>query len=510
MMDDLYSCYQSYMRLYPEDPDRLTLGRWLWCPDGAMPLPFPTAFCSSRYDPNDWQLEGVGELPAIAGYSSGRGNPRYTGRTHCGSAHLFAAGSPVILRGTPAVDADGVPLCCSAPPAVGGEALGGVGTVVSVPAAGMWLKPESLAAYADGDPISAWDDSAVLAPPMGTGLIAPIKQTDAGTGWPTAVIPPGSSFFRPTNLSLGAAYSIYLVGGSAPGADRHSGPWLIGGAIGPQRDFRVIYTGVEFAVAGYSLAAPFPQTPVEKHLYSVRADSIAAEIAVDGVVLKVGAPGPGGVPFVSGLGTAVITLPQTRSSWWGEVLIYLVKLTDDQDTLVQRYLCEKWLLPFGITEMLTGSIVHMAIAATPPGYLPCDGAAYLASDFPLLAAYLGGAYDTHRGAAAPAVGHFRVPDFRGLALVGGGGAAINPTTSAYALGATGGEQQHTMTDLELPNHGHSVLLDMDSNTGLNNTEVVMGSGSVLNTLSTTTGFYGGGNPFNIIQPYGVGFSFIKT
>jgi microcystin-dependent protein len=509
-MDDLYSCYQSYMRLYPDDPDRLTLGRWLWCPEGAEALPFPTAFCSSRYDPNDWQLEGVGEISEIAGYSSGRGNPRYTGRTHCGSAYLFASGSPVMLRGTPPVDADGVPLCCDAPPAVGGEALGGAGAVVSSYSAIMWLQPESLASYTDGDPVSTWADTALTAPAMNAGLTPPVKETDPSTGLAVAVIPPGSEFSRPVSLNLGSAYSIYLVGGAASGPARDAGPWLIAGAIGTQRVFRVINHSVDFRTAGYSLIAPFSQATVAKHLYSVRADTTGAAVAVDGVTLATETPGPGGVVLVGGLSTAVITLPQTRYSWTGEVLIFPTKLTDAQDAMVQRHLCNKWLLPFGDPEVPTGSIVHMATAATPPGYLPCDGSAYASADFPELTAYLAGVYDTYRGAVAPGVGQFRVPDLRGLVLVGGGETGVNPTTSAYTLGVTGGEESHTLDTAELPNHTHAITTSGDPGGVPGFDFKVYLEGVTAVDAAPATAATGGGAGHNNLQPFGVGFPFIKT
>ena len=83
--------------------------------------------------------------------------------------------------------------------------------------------------------------------------------------------------------------------------------------------------------------------------------------------------------------------------------------------------------------------------------------------------------------------------YTGLTLVGSG--------AGYTLGATGGEHTHTMTVEELVPHSHKVLAAGGGNDG-NASRL---SNAVLNGESTDwfVQSTGGGQPFNIMQPYKV-------
>lgn len=160
--------------------------------------------------------------------------------------------------------------------------------------------------------------------------------------------------------------------------------------------------------------------------------------------------------------------------------------------------------------MPVGSIVQMAKDTAVEGHLLCDGTDYAITAYPELAAYLGTSYNTHRGAAPPAAGRFRVPDFRGLALVGGGGAGSNPTTSAYAVAATGGEEDHTLVLVEIPSHQHyahynTLAFTIGGSDNLNSIVDASAGGPVFETDGQ-----GGSTAHNNRQPYGVVFHFIKT
>ena len=105
-----------------------------------------------------------------------------------------------------------------------------------------------------------------------------------------------------------------------------------------------------------------------------------------------------------------------------------------------------------------GMIVDFGGNSPPPLWLLCDGTAYSTSSKPLLFAAIGYA---HGGGS----GSFNVPDLRGRASFGRdsmGGAAANRVTEAgseidgAALGASGGQQNFTLTALELPAHRHAV------------------------------------------------------
>ena len=93
-------------------------------------------------------------------------------------------------------------------------------------------------------------------------------------------------------------------------------------------------------------------------------------------------------------------------------------------------------------------IIQMYAGATPPtGWLVCDGASYLRSDYPTLFEALGG---TSSPWGLPDSTHFNVPDFRGRAPIGyGDGTATSHTQ--HNLGTYGGNE-----DSIVPYHNHSV------------------------------------------------------
>jgi hypothetical protein len=110
----------------------------------------------------------------------------------------------------------------------------------------------------------------------------------------------------------------------------------------------------------------------------------------------------------------------------------------------------------------TGTIITYPSATPPTGYLLCDGSAYSTTTYSALYAIIGGTYDTMRGASTPGSGMFRVPNLSGLAVIGAGSAASDPTTSPYTLGSTQGSESVTITQDQLPNinfDAGSVLVD---------------------------------------------------
>lgn len=94
-----------------------------------------------------------------------------------------------------------------------------------------------------------------------------------------------------------------------------------------------------------------------------------------------------------------------------------------------------------------GTVIMRSATATPDGYLPCEGQAVLRASYASLDAlysaegYLWGSGD--------GVTTFNVPDFRGRFPLGvGTGTAADAT--AHPLGATGGEETHSLEFSELP------------------------------------------------------------
>jgi hypothetical protein len=123
----LRSCYYSSMRPFRDRPDVLIKGSWRWCPDGAKVLPFRHLFGPFTMDPSTMVVDPpVGEVPLYGGKSRGKSSTRYIGQNWCGSIDVWQNGALYSALGTPAVDNEGIPLCClSAPPTPGGACANG-------------------------------------------------------------------------------------------------------------------------------------------------------------------------------------------------------------------------------------------------------------------------------------------------------------------------------------------------------------------------------------------------
>lgn len=121
---------------------------------------------------------------------------------------------------------------------------------------------------------------------------------------------------------------------------------------------------------------------------------------------------------------------------------------------------------------------------TPPdGYLICNGAGYLAVEYPELFNVIGygfgGSGDT-----------FNVPDMRSRVAIGANG--------TYPVGDEGGEASHILSIDEIPSHSHSI--------GYTITTPVLEPGEVpaltpVPLIPAETGYTGGGGSHNNMQPY---------
>jgi len=148
-----------------------------------------------------------------------------------------------------------------------------------------------------------------------------------------------------------------------------------------------------------------------------------------------------------------------------------------------------------VSSVPTGTILDFAGATPPAGFLPCDGAAVSRTTYAALFAAIGvtwGAGDTSST--------FNVPDLRRRTTIGAGGTAIQQP--GPLLGNVGGTEQHTLTLNEMPSHNHA--------SGAGN-----GAGGQYLTGTapmaiTPTGFNGGGQPHNSMQPSAVVNKIIKT
>lgn len=124
-----------------------------------------------------------------------------------------------------------------------------------------------------------------------------------------------------------------------------------------------------------------------------------------------------------------------------------------------------------------GAIIPYGGTVAPNGYLICDGSQYLKTEYPDLYGVIGTTFNEENDGEL----HFRVPDLRdGKVPVGMGG------DGPYSIGATGGEEEHTLTTGELPK------VTVVNNVGI----ITCGSGS--QTLAVNSS---GGQAHNNMPPY---------
>lgn len=142
--------------------------------------------------------------------------------------------------------------------------------------------------------------------------------------------------------------------------------------------------------------------------------------------------------------------------------------------------------PVGAIEQYSGSSV-------PQGWLACDGSAVSRTQYQSLFNTIGTSYGNGDGSTT-----FNLPDLRGRTPIGEG---QGPSLSNRSIGESGGEEEHTISETEMPNHDHGY-------TRYNQyVSLAGGAGSYpnccYNNSNQTTTATGSGNAHNNMQPYSV-------
>lgn len=136
---------------------------------------------------------------------------------------------------------------------------------------------------------------------------------------------------------------------------------------------------------------------------------------------------------------------------------------------------------------MIGYCFPVVLGGIPDNCLPLEGGIYDRDDYPIL-------YDLLDSAFVLDADTFTLPDFRSRVPVGAGqGSGL----SEYTVNQTGGEETHTLTELEMPSHFHTT----------NETQIVAvapGEAPVNAPIPLplgTTNSAGGGLAHNNIQPF---------
>jgi microcystin-dependent protein len=103
-----------------------------------------------------------------------------------------------------------------------------------------------------------------------------------------------------------------------------------------------------------------------------------------------------------------------------------------------------------LADPFIGEIRWVAFNFAPTGWLQCNGQILQINQYAALYALLGNTYGGNGTTT------FALPDLRGRALI-----HVSPS---YARGSMGGEENHTLTPLEIPNHTHSLKSDQREGT----------------------------------------------
>jgi len=138
---------------------------------------------------------------------------------------------------------------------------------------------------------------------------------------------------------------------------------------------------------------------------------------------------------------------------------------------------------------MIGAIAPCITSSVPDNTLLCDGATYDRVDYPKLYAVLASEFIIDADT-------FNVPDLRGRTVIGTG---TGTGLTARAMDDNGGEEDHTLTIAEMPNHAHYYTpaifdLDFESPGAPDAFAARLG-------LPTLTDDEGGGGSHNNMQPF---------
>lgn len=147
-----------------------------------------------------------------------------------------------------------------------------------------------------------------------------------------------------------------------------------------------------------------------------------------------------------------------------------------------------------------GGMIDWGTLSAPAKWLLCDGRAISRTTYSALFTVLGTTYGAGDGTTT-----FNIPDSRGRVFIAPDnmgttqGAANRISVANTVIGASGGEERHTMTQAELAAHSHSYSYSSLSGGGAS----TGGTNFIQSATGTApqTSTVGSNTPFNVLQPY---------
>ena len=231
--------------------------------------------------------------------------------------------------------------------------------------------------------------------------------------------------------------------------------------------------------------------------------------------------------FTDNTGTASASNPVTTDTFGNLAFyatpgLYDLSFTVGGVATTLTVLVEPWFIDSTIP---TGTIFDYAGTSIPTGWLNCDGSAVSRTTYAALFAALDTTWGNGDGSTT-----FNLPDLRGRVTVGVGSVGTN-SQPTVALGAVGGEQNHTLIAAEAPavtlpapdtylaaGTSYQAIVTMPTSTG--NVYAIpttgnAGAGAILveeinTTWNEATTDDGGGDGHNTMQPYAAVTKMIKA
>lgn len=157
----------------------------------------------------------------------------------------------------------------------------------------------------------------------------------------------------------------------------------------------------------------------------------------------------------------------------------------------------------------TGTILATGRATASSGYLMCEGQAVSRSTYAALFTALTDEGGTRPFGEGNGSTTFNVPDLRGRMVVGKDDAGMRINVAPF-LGQSGGEEEHTLTEAELPSHDHTSEVTAHGLQGGSTFSLLIYAPGGSHVGDSYAEFAGGGGAHNNMPPYQVVNYMIKT